>query len=161
MEEAESLIAGLEEEDRQLRQLIAGWPPSLLDQPVRRGLLGPQETLGHLAYWDLFTIRFLEAKLAGDEEFLTRTADFDRRDRQELERSRGRSFADVAAAYGSATAALISFLRARWGDLSERERADLRTPLRHRRHHRLLLAGARGATPPPPPPDPRARQERA
>lgn len=160
MEEAESLIASLEEEDRRLRDLIADWPPSLLDKPARCGLLGPKETLGHLAYWDLFTIRFLEARLAGNEEFLTRTADFDRRDQRELERLRSRPFDDVVGSYGAATAAFISFLRARWGRLSERERADLRTPLRHRYHHRLRLAREREKTALPPP-GPRAREERA
>lgn len=146
MDRLEALIASIVEEDRRLRALVDRLPPEVRERAESTGTASAKETLGHLAFWDGFTVRFFEDRLS-DRRTGSGLADFEARDRQERKRLRGCPFAEVLATYDAATASLVAFLRDRWQALSDREHADLMTPLRHRRHHRLLLDRALGAVP--------------
>ena len=141
MDRLEALIATIIEEDRRLREMLAVRPVVLLDQCEAVGSMSAKEALGHLAFWDAFTVRFFEARFA-DRKAEAGLADFEERDRQERRRLRAQPFTEVLGAYREATDGLLTFLRTHWRELSERERAELITPLRHRRHHRLLLERA-------------------
>jgi len=145
----EPLVAAIADEDRRLRALLDGIPAERRDRPVGEGIMSPKETVGHLAFWDGFTVRFFAAKLVGqvdrDEKF-----DFERLNREQIRQLRSRPWDEVLAAYDAATAELLRFLGARWRELSADERECFLTPLRHRRHHRLLLARSlRGPQAPP------------
>jgi hypothetical protein len=148
MDRLEALIASIVEEDRRLRALVDRLSPEARECAESTGMTNAKETLGHLAFWDGFTVRFFEDRLS-DRRTGSGLADFEARDRQERKRLRGCPFAEVLTTYDAATAGLVTFLRDHWQALSDREHADLMTPLRHRRHHRLLLDRALGAAPPP------------
>ncbi|MHB8080101.1 MAG: hypothetical protein ACYDIE_12705 [Candidatus Krumholzibacteriia bacterium] len=157
MDRLEALIAGIVEEDRRLRVFIDQLSPENRESAAPTATMSAKEMLGHLAFWDGFTVRFFEDRL-GDRRSGSGLADFEARDRQERKRLRGRPFAEVVAIYDEATAQLVAFLRGHWHALSDREHADLITPLRHRRHHRLLLERSFAAVPPPGD-QPRAREQ--
>jgi hypothetical protein len=148
MDRLEALIASIVEEDRRLRALVDRLSPEARKGEESAGTRSAKETLGHLAFWDGFTVRFFEDRL-NDRRTGSGLADFEARDRQERKRLRGCPFAEVLTTYDEATTGLVAFLRDHWPDLSDREHADLITPLRHRRHHRLLLDRALGAALPP------------
>ncbi len=148
MDRLEALIASIVEEDRCLRALVGRLAPEVRECAESTRMTNAKETLGHLAFWDGFTVRFFEDRL-NNRRTGSGLADFEARDRQERKRLRGCPFAEVLATYDEATTGLVAFLRHHWQDLSDREHADLITPLRHRRHHRLLLDRALGAAPPP------------
>ncbi len=156
MERPDTLIALFMEEDGLLRQLLARCKPE--DREVRGsgGTLSLKETLGHLAFWDSFAVRFFEEKLAGTDHSLP--MDFEKQSREELKRLRKLPFDDVLASYQNSTRELIAFLQNRWQDLSPKQRLDFHVPLKHRRHHRLLLARALGGESPGPGPDARTAQ---
>ena len=141
MDRLGALIATIMEEDRRLREMLAARSCDLLEQPGPVGSMSAKEALGHLAFWDAYTVRFFEARLAG-RPAESGLDDFEERDRQERRLLRALPLAAVLETYRVATEGLIGFLRTRWRDLSDRERAELITPLRHRRHHRLLLERA-------------------
>jgi hypothetical protein len=147
MDRLEALIASIVEEDRRLRALVDRLSPEARGRAELIGTRSAKETLGHLAFWDGFTVRFFEDRLS-DRRTGSGLADFEARDRQERKRLRGCPFAEVLTTYDAATAGLVAFLRDHWQALSDREHADLMTPLRHRRHHRLLLDRALSAAPP-------------
>jgi hypothetical protein len=147
MDRLEALIASIVEEDRRLRELVDRLSPEARECAESTGTRSAKETLGHLAFWDGFTVRFFEDRLS-DRRTGSGLADFEARDRQERKRLRGCPFAEVLATYDAATAELVAFLRGHWQVLSDREHADLMTPLRHHRHHRMLLDRALGAAPP-------------
>ena len=140
----EALIESIVEEDRRLRTLVDRLSPEARERAESTGTTSAKETLGHLAFWDGFTVRFFEDRLS-DRRTGSGLADFEARDRQERKRLRGCPFTEVLTTYDEATAGLVAFLREHWQALSDREHADLITPLRHRRHHRLLLERAIGA----------------
>lgn len=147
MDRLEALIASIVEEDRRLRALVERLPPEARERAESGAATSAKETLGHLAFWDGFTVRFFEDRLS-DRRTSSGLADFEARDRQERKRLRGCPFTEVLATYEAATADLVAFLRTRWNALSDREHSDLMTPLRHRRHHRMLLDRALGTDPP-------------
>jgi hypothetical protein len=157
MEKPDTLIALFMEEDRMLRQLLALCPVE--DREVRGsgGTLSLKETLGHLAFWDSFAVRFFEDKLAGtDNASLPR--DFEKQSREELKRLRKLPFDDVLESYQNSTRELIAFLQNRWHELSAKQRLDFHVPLKHRRHHRLLLSRALASEGSGPEPDARTAQ---
>ncbi len=153
MENSDSLVAAIVDEDRRLRDLIDRFPPDRRDKEGPAGALSVKETLGHLAFWDSYAVLFFEGRLDGEGE--GGVVDFERRNRQEMKRLRGLPWDEVLALYGDATVSLARFLSARWRDLSDKERLDFVTPLRHRRHHRMLLQRALEGM------EPRERADRA
>lgn len=140
MDPGELIVDALEQEDFLLRRLVAEFPRALRDLPGPRDRISCKQTLGHLAYWDDFAVRFFERKL----DLAARTPpppdDFEKDDSSVRERVQGLPFGEVLGRYLEATGALADFLRRHWTDLSERERQDFWIPLRHRRQHRLALA---------------------
>ncbi len=139
MEKPDHLIAALADEDQRLNELIAGCPPERRERSGPGGMMGPKETIGHLAFWDSFAVAFFTRKLEGAVQRES-GVDLERLNKQEMKQLRRRPWEDVLAAYRAATTDLVRFLRAHWRELSDDERAAFLTPLRHRRHHRLLLA---------------------
>jgi len=145
MDQPEALIAALAEEDRRLREFLERCPIEWRERQGPSGALSLKETLGHLAFWDAFAVRFFEGKLAGQAIAAESDLDFEKRNTQELKRLRALAYEEALALYRDATLEMVRFLRARWRDLSDKERLDFQTPLRHRRHHRLLLERALAA----------------
>lgn len=139
MNRPDQLISAILEEDRLLRRRLEQCPEVLREVRESGGLLSFKDTLGHLAFWDSFAVRFFTRKLDGTVENDSPPLNFEQRNRQELKRVRQLSFAEVMKLYGEATRDLITFLNSRWHELSDKQRRDLHLPLKHRRHHRLLL----------------------
>jgi hypothetical protein len=155
MERLDRLVGAIQDEDRRLRDLLQQIPPDRREKAGPGGTLSVKETLGHLAFWDSFAVLFFESKLRGDGIVEGGAIDFEQRNRQEIKRLRALPWHDVLEMYCEATLHLAQFLRVHWSDLTDQERRDFATPLRHRRHHRLLLERAL------PPGHPRARAEQA
>ncbi len=145
MERLDRLVGAIQDEDRRLRELLQQIPPDRREKAGPGGTLSVKETLGHLAFWDSFAVLFFERKLRGDRMDEGGGIDFEQRNRQEIKRLRSLPWHDVLELYDDATLRLAQFLRAHWAELSDRERNDFTTPLRHRRHHRLLLHRTLGA----------------
>jgi len=98
-----------------------------------------KETLGHIAFWDDFTIRFFQEKLDRTTLDPLPPVNFEERSRDALRKMAALPFGEVLARYLEATGTLIEFLQANWNALSEREKYDFWVPLKHRRHHRISL----------------------
>lgn len=139
MEDVVTLISAYAEEDRRLRGLVERFPATLRDTRGPDDRLSLKETLGHLAFWDDFAVRFHEASLRDGETENLSLEDFEVRNRQVLDLLRNDPYEDVLDSYLQATRMLQDFLRARWQDLDERARENFKIPLKHRRHHRRRL----------------------
>lgn len=139
MHQWQTLADALMEEDRILRQRLAALPPELRRRRGPEGTLSFQETLGHLAYWDAFTVDFFTAKLEGAGPGPRPPADFARESEAAIAEAARVPFADVLARYLDATGALVGFISRHWDELSEKEQQDFWVPLKHRRHHREVL----------------------
>jgi len=145
MNRPDELISAIVEEDRLLLSRLEQCPDAFLEMRGSGGLLSFKDTLGHLAFWDSFAVRFFTRKLDSTVENDSPPLNFEQRNRQELQRVRQLSFTEVMKLYGKATRDLITFLNSRWHELSEKQRRDLFLPLKHRRHHRLLLEKTLGS----------------
>jgi hypothetical protein len=139
MDRPDSFVTAILEEDRRLRALLDRCPDELRERSGSRGVLGCKETLGHLAFWDGFAVRFFLWKLGRSDEEFDVPFNFEERSQAEVERTRQLPFAEVIHSYTQSTHRVIAFLQEHWLDLSSQERADWTISLRHRRHHRLLL----------------------
>ena len=137
-----ALIDAIKEEDRLLRRYVTALPRAARDAPGVEGALSCKEALGHIAFWDDFTVEFFQCKL--DKTSCKRPAptSFEERSREEMRRLGPLPFGEVLARYLESTGALIAFLVAHWDELTEREKHDFWVPLKHRRHHRISLAHA-------------------
>ena len=127
------------DEDRILRRRLSDLSAELRSRRGPEGTLSFQETLGHIAYWDSFTVDFFTAKLDGAGPSPVPPADLARLSEDAVAEAARAPFADVLAHYLEATGALIAFISRRWDELSEKERNDFQVPLKHRRHHREAL----------------------
>jgi hypothetical protein len=136
------LVDALKDEDRLLRQRLANCPRELRETRSPDGALSFKETLGHIAYWDSFTVEFFTAKLDVGSCEPEAPVDFEGRSREALREMAGLPFGEILARYLEATGALVEFLKDNWERLSARERRDFWVPLKHRRHHRIALFGA-------------------
>ncbi|MCB1182862.1 DinB family protein [bacterium] len=137
MTQRNTLIEALKEEDRLLRAHLAHLPRSDRERPAPDGGLSLKDILGHIAFWDEFTVRFFECKLDATSMALPPPVRFEERSREALRRLRPLPFGEVLARYLEATEALLAFLAGSWDQLSEREKHDFWVPLKHRRVHRL------------------------
>jgi len=140
----ETLIDAIKEEDRLLRQYLALVPRSERDARGPDGALSFKETLGHISFWDDFTVQFFQSKLDDASCALPPPVQFEERSREALRKMRELPFGEVLARYLESTGALVEFLKGHWGELTERERHDFWVPLKHRRHHRISLGQALG-----------------
>ncbi len=143
-------MAAIKEEDRLLRRCLTLLPRPARDTPgdsanlSSRGTLSFKETLGHIAFWDDFTVNFFQCKLDAGSMTMPPPVEFEERSRKALEQIRPLPFGEVLARYLESTGALIDFLTSRWDELTEQERHDFWVPLKHRRHHRISLYEAFG-----------------
>ena len=139
MDQLPALIDAIIEEDSLLRQRLASCPSQFRDLRGPGGTLSFKETLGHIAFWDDFTVQFFASRLDRRSRNPQPPADFERRSAEALTAMRSLPFGEVLARYLEATGALIDFLRGNWRLLDERDRKNFWVPVKHRRHHRLTL----------------------
>ncbi len=139
-----TLVEAIKEEDQLLRRYLTSLPRSAREDHGPDGTLSFKETLGHIAFWDDFTVQFFQCKLDTASCMLPPPVEFEKRSREALSRIRPLPFGEVLARYLESTGALIDFLMAHWNELTERERHDFWVPLKHRRHHRISLGQAMG-----------------
>lgn len=138
----QTLADALIDEDRRLRRKLITCPRALRERRGPRGSLSLKEILGHIAFWDDFTVRFFTARLDPTRRGPERPVDFDALSRQAIADARLRPFGEVLAGYLEATGALVGFIANHWDRLGEQERGDFWVPLKHRRHHRIELEQA-------------------
>ncbi len=138
----QTLADALIDEDRRLRRKLITCPPALRERRGPHGSLSLKEILGHIAFWDDFTVRFFTARLDPAQRSPDRPVDFDVLSRQAIAEARQRPFGEVLAGYLEATGALVGFIANHWDRLGEQEREDFWVPLKHRRHHRIELEQA-------------------
>jgi hypothetical protein len=142
MSTADTMIAAFNDEDRRLRELAQAFPPPFRETPPESGKLSLKQTLGHLAFWDRFTVEFFDARCHDRQVEALSLGEFEARNREELERIFDMPYELVHEIYETATRELLGFLRDHWDDLDEDLRANFHIPLQHRRHHRRLLGKA-------------------
>ncbi len=142
MSQWQSLTDALIDEDRRLRRRIAACPHALREGRGPDGALSCKETLGHIAFWDDYTVRHFSARLDPTEPPPAGPPDFEALSREALARTGRRSFSDVLATYLEVTGALVAFIANSWAHLEPGEREGLWVPLKHREHHRLELEKA-------------------
>ena len=141
------LVDAIKDEDRLLRQCLTLLPREARDHPANAHALSLKETLGHIAFWDDFTVNFFQCKLDAASLMLPPPVRFEERSREELARTQALPFGEVLARYLESTGALIDFLEAHWHELSVQERHDFWVPLKHRRHHRISFCESFGLVP--------------
>lgn len=135
----QTLADALRDEDRLLRERLSLCPRSLRELRGPEGALSFKETLGHIAFWDAFTVEFFTAKLDVCSCDPPPPVDFEERSRQALDNLDGLPFGEVLVRYLESTGALLEFLQLNWHRLTPRERHDFWVPVKHRRHHRITL----------------------
>lgn len=133
------LIDSLLEEDRLLRQRCISCPKGLRETNGEGGVLSFKDTLGHVAFWDGFTVDFFTAKLDKTSFRPTAPVDFESQSDEALKALKALPFGEVLARYLESTGALVKFLKENWSDLSPKEKDSFWIPLKHRRHHRISL----------------------
>ncbi len=133
------LVDAILEEDRLLRGRLTHCPHNFRETRGPGGGLSFKETLGHIAFWDNFTVEFFTHKLDRTALDPAPVVDFEERSRQALTSVANLPFGEVLARYLEATGALTSFLGQHWPELTTRERHEFWVPLKHRRHHRISL----------------------
>lgn len=141
----QTLADALIDEDRRLRRKLITCPRALREQRGPDGSLSLKEILGHIAFWDDFTVRFFTARLDPAQLSPDRPADFETLSGEAIATAGGRPFGEVLAGYLEATGALVGFIANHWDRLGEQEREDFWVPLKHRRHHRIALEQAMAA----------------
>lgn len=153
MDHCQELIDSLMEEDRLLRQRLAQCPRDQRETRGVDGALSFKETLGHIAFWDGFTVDFFTSKLDKASCKPSPPIDFEVQSYEALEDVNRLPFGEVLARYLESTGAMVEFLLQNWSELSQREREDFWVPLKHRRHHRItlfksqdVLAGVQGSS---------------
>lgn len=139
MDDVVTLIAAYADEDRRLMELVERFPASTRDVRGSERRLSVKQTLGHLAFWDDYAVRFYDTRCHDGRPEPLAPGEFEARNRQVLELICNDPFEDVLASYRSATRELQTFLREHWHDLDPRSRENFKIPLKHRRHHRRRL----------------------
>jgi len=136
------LVDTLRNEDDLLRRRLSQCPEPWRERPGPGGRPSLRELLGHIAFWDDFTVEFFTRKLASGAIAPDPPLDFEQLNAQAQVRFASMPYGEVLGRYLEATANIVEFLEARWEDLSWKERHDFWTPLRHRRGHRLTIEAA-------------------
>lgn len=142
MSSVQTLIAAFADEDRRLRELTLMYPPVFRDVPPQSGKLSLKQTLGHLAFWDRFTVNFFKSRINDAVVDAPSLGEIEDRNREELARIYDMPYEQVLELYVCATSDIQSFLSEHWMNLDETERSNFNIPLKHRRHHRRLLLKA-------------------
>ena len=136
------LVEAFRDEDDLLRRRLAECPEAWRERAGPGGRPSLKVMLGHIAFWDDFTVEFFTRKLASGALAPDPPFDFEQMSLEARRRFGGLPYGEVLGRYLEATAAIIDFVATRWEDLSWRERHDFWTPLRHRRGHRLTIENA-------------------
>jgi hypothetical protein len=134
-----TLVDAILDEDRLLRARLTTCPRDLRETRGPGGSLSFKEILGHIAFWDSFTVEFFHTKLDVRSFNPTPPVNFEERSRQALQDVADLPFGEVLARYLESTGALVDFIKEHWSALSPREKNDFWVPLKHRRHHRIAL----------------------
>ena len=134
-----ALVDAFTEEDRLLRRRLAECPKAFRERPGPEGVLSFKETLAHIAFWEDFTVNFFSRKTDKGSFNPVPPFEFERLSREAMEEFGRLPFGEVLGRYLEAYGAITEFIRVHWKDLTEKERHDFWTPLRHRRQHRLAL----------------------
>ena len=137
-----TLVDAFGKEDELLRRRLSQCPEPWRERPGPGGRPSLKELLGHIAFWDDFTVEFFTRKLASDAIAPKPPLDFEEQSAQAQARFGSMPYGEVLGRYLEATGSIIEFLESRWDDLSWREQHHLWTPLRHRRGHRLTIESA-------------------
>lgn len=132
-------MEGLRREDVELRRLVGSFSRDQRDRRPEVGRLSVKDTLGHLAYWDDFTVHFFLSKVDPASCRVPPPEDFEMASRRAMATMADLPFGEVLARYLEATSSLLDFLQEYWPRLTQKERADFQIPLKHRRSHRLEL----------------------
>ncbi len=139
MKNWQMLVDAIMEEDRLLRERLAQCPQEVRDIKGPQGALSFKETLGHIAFWDNFTVDFFSTKLDRTSLNPCPPVNFEERSVVALDKIAQLPFGEVLVRYLEATGALTNFLGQHWEELSPREKHDFWVPIKHRRHHRISL----------------------
>ena len=145
MKSRQSLVEAIRDEDQLLRRYVSRLPRDRRETRGPDGSLSCKETLGHIAFWDDFTVEFFACKLDIAAMTPPPPVNFEERSRAALLRIEPLPYGEVLGQYLEATGALLAFIEAHWDELTEREKHDFWVPLKHRRHHRIsLMQGTEG-----------------
>ncbi|MEN8008485.1 MAG: hypothetical protein ABFS42_15865 [Candidatus Krumholzibacteriota bacterium] len=134
-----SLVDAFTEEDRLLRHRLAECPRVFRERPGPDGTLSFKDTLAHIAFWEDFTVNFFDRKTDKGSCDPVPPFEFEKLSREAMREFRRLPFGEVLGRYLEAFGAMTEFIKVHWYDLTEKERHDFWTPLRHRRQHRLAL----------------------
>ncbi len=134
-----ALVDAFTEEDRLLRHRLAECPKAFRELSGPDGVLSFKETLAHIAFWEDFTVHFFARKTDQGSCNPVPPLEFEKLSRQAMDEFSRLPFGEVLGRYLEAFGAITDFIRVHWTDLTEKERHDFWTPLRHRRQHRLAL----------------------
>jgi hypothetical protein len=135
----DALVDAFTEEDRLLRHRLAECPKALRERRGPDGTLTFKETLAHIAFWEDFTVNFFSRKTDRGSCHPVPPFEFEKLNREAIAKFNRLPFGEVLGRYLEAFGAMTEFIRIHWTDLTERERHDFWTPLKHRRQHRLAL----------------------
>jgi hypothetical protein len=136
------LVAAFRDEDAMLRHGLQRSPHAWRDRPGPGGRPALKDLLGHITFWDDFTVEFFTRKLASEALAPGPPLDFEKMSREAVARFRAMPYGEVLGRYLEATAGIIAFVSDRWDELTWKQQHDFWTPLRHRRGHRLHLEAA-------------------
>lgn len=139
LDSLQTLVEGIRREDAELRLLVGSIPRDQRDRRPQNGRLSVKDTLGHLAYWDDFTVHFFLSKVDPAACRVPPPKDFEMASCRAMATMADLPFGEVLARYLEATAAILDFLQEYWPRLTLKEREDFQIPLKHRRSHRLEL----------------------
>lgn len=139
LDSLKTLVEGIRREDAALRRLVGAFPRSPRERKPEGDRLSVKDTLGHVAYWDDFTVHFFLSKVDPASCRIPPPEDFESASRRAMATMADLPFGEVMIRYLEATSAILDFLAEYWPRLSEKEREDFQIPLKHRRQHRLEL----------------------
>ncbi len=139
MGERKILLDAFKDEDLRLRRLVDDCPCGLDDRRTDEECLSLKATLGHIAYWDDFTVEFFACKLDPASNPPPPPLDFETVSANAIAAIETLTFNEVRDLYTAANEAILGFLHDRWNELSVYDRHQFWVPLQHRRQHRLML----------------------
>ena len=134
-----ALVDAFKEEDRLMRQRLAECPKVFRERHGPDGVLSFKDTLAHIAFWEDFTVNFFSRKTDKGSCNPVPPLEFEKLSREAMVEFNRLPFGEVLVRYLEAFGAMTEFIKVHWNDLTEKERHDFWTPLRHRRQHRLAL----------------------
>ncbi|MBK9304724.1 MAG: hypothetical protein IPM94_12830 [bacterium] len=127
MYSSETLIAAYADEDRRLQEVVRQYPRAAR-RPAPPGGLEPDPDPGPPGLLGRLRRELLRGPPRRPRRHPLSFADFESRNRHELQRLYGLPFEQVREAYLTATRDLLAFLHRHWDDLDEQERTNFTIP---------------------------------